>query len=96
MGIRDYLRPHVTPYDAQQGWRSGDTGVTTAELSFGDFTIPKGAEVIIEFVPEAGHGVDLYGLSFVNWEGHEGCEVALSSEAAKHHFGTDAPHVRRS
>lgn len=95
MGIRDYLREWVTPYDAQAGWKVGDTAVTTQERAYGRFMVPAGVTVVIDSVPEARHGADPYALSSFTWGEHKHCEASLSPETARHHFGTDEPCVRR-
>lgn len=96
MGIRDYLKEYVVPYDAKAGWKVGDKAITTREAKFGDFTVPAGAEVTIDSVPESRHGGDAYALGSFTWNGKVGCEAALSPETAKHHFGEDGPCVVRS
>ena len=93
MGIRDYLRDWVDPYDAQTGLKPGDTVVAPDEAIYSTFTVPKGALLVVNTVPESRHGADPYGLSSVNWtdpetgQVHEGLEWALSDETAEHHFG---------
>ena len=93
MGIRDYLRDWVDPYDTLTGLRPGDKVIAQDEARYSGFTVPKGAVLVVDCVPEARHGADPYDLSSVNWtdpetgETHEGLEWALSDETAEHHFG---------
>lgn len=102
MGIRDYLKEWVEPYDAIAGWSPGDEAITTQEMRFSNLVVPKGARVVIDCIPECRHGAGLYDLGTVNYtdpetgEVHEGLECALSCETAEHHFGESEPGIRKA
>jgi hypothetical protein len=85
MGIRDYLRDWADPNP--DGWSVGDSAITTFEKKYSGFTVPAGAPVVIDSVPEARHGADPYAMGSMTWEGHVGLECTLSSESAEHHSG---------
>lgn len=87
MGIRDYLKEWVDPFDTLTGWKVGDIGVTTREQNFYQFIVPAGALVDITSLPEARHGGDPHGLSSYKFGEHSDCECALSEETGNMHFG---------
>ena len=101
MGIRDYLADYVEPYDTAAGFKPGDKVIAATYGKYGDFEVPIGSELVIDCVPEARHGGDLYALGSVNWtdpetgETHEGLEWALSAETADHHYGEPVAGVHR-
>lgn len=87
MGIRDYLKEWVDPFDTLTGWKVGDIGVTTREVDFYSFKVPAGSIVEISSIPEARHGADRFALSSFNFGDHHHCECALSPETGEEHFG---------
>lgn len=92
MGIRDYLKEWVDPFDTLTGWSVGDLGVTVRDANYGDFKVPAGSLVEITCLPEARHGADKYALSSFKFGEHEHCECALSTWTGDYHFG-EGPSV---